>query len=528
MMSVEVPVAGVEGEEEVYVVDTSVIIEGVVSKMVKEGKIRGRVIVHKVTISELENQANQGKVIGFLGLKEISRLRELASEGLIKFEIVGERPKPHDIKYAHAGAIDAIIRDLAWELNAILVVSDRVQAEVAKALGIRVLYIKPKPKTKLKIEEYFDDKTMSVHLKEGTPPVAKKGKPGEWYFVELSSKPITREEIEEIAREIIEAAKYSPNGFIEVDRKGSTIVQLDKYRVVITRPPLSDGWEITIVRPIVKLSLEDYNLPEKLIKRLEERAEGILIAGAPGMGKTTFAQALAEYYSRKGRIVKTIESPRDMVLPENITQYSKTHASNEELHDILLLSRPDYTVFDEMRNDEDFKLYTDLRLAGIGMIGVVHATSPIDAIQRFIGRVELGMIPSIIDTVIFIEGGRVKKVYEVRMTVKLPTGLKEADLARPVVEVRDFLTGELEYEIYTFGEETVVIPVKKLRISDLEFKIRREIEKILPEAIVEVHGNNVTITLPRELSKVVSRKAKKLRKLENKLGVNIKVRFEGY
>ncbi|HIQ03454.1 MAG TPA: ATPase, partial [Desulfurococcales archaeon] len=192
MMSVEVPVAGVEGEEEVYVVDTSVIIEGVVSKMVKEGKIRGRVIVHKVTISELENQANQGKVIGFLGLKEISRLRELASEGLIKFEIVGERPKPHDIKYAHAGAIDAIIRDLAWELNAILVVSDRVQAEVAKALGIRVLYIKPKPKTKLKIEEYFDDKTMSVHLKEGTPPVAKKGKPGEWYFVELSSKPITR------------------------------------------------------------------------------------------------------------------------------------------------------------------------------------------------------------------------------------------------------------------------------------------------------------------------------------------------
>ncbi len=527
MAPVEIPIAEVE-EEETYVADTSVIIEGIISRMVKEGKIRGRIVVHKVTISELENQANQGKVVGFLGLKEVNRLRKLANEGLIKFEIVGERPRIQDIKYAHTGAIDAIIRDLAWELNAILITSDRVQAEVARALGVKVLYIEPKPKLKLKIEKYFDNKTMSVHLKEGTSPIAKKGRPGEWYFVQLSDEPMTKEKIEEIAREIIEAAKYGTDGFIEVDRKGSTIVQLNRYRIVITRPPLSDGWEITAVRPLVKLSLEDYKLPDKLMRRLEERAEGILIAGAPGMGKTTFAQALAEYYSRKGKIVKTIESPRDMQLPDNITQYSKTYASNEELHDILLLSRPDYTVFDEMRNDEDFRLYTDLRLAGIGMIGVVHATSPIDAIQRFIGRVELGMIPSIIDTVIFIDGGRVVKVYEVRMTVKLPTGLREADLARPVVEVRDFLTGELEYEIYTFGEETVVIPVKRLRMGGLESRVRREIERLLPGATVEVHGNTVTITIPKSSSKALSRKAKKLKRLEDKLGVNIKVRLQEY
>ena len=55
-----------------------------------------------------------------------------------------------------------------------------------------------------------------------------------------------------------------------------------------------------------------------------------------------------------------------------------------------------------MRTDEDFRLYVDLRLAGIGMVGVVHAASPIDAIQRFINRVELGMIPSIIDTVLIL------------------------------------------------------------------------------------------------------------------------------
>ena len=37
----------------------------------------------------------------------------------------------------------------------------------------------------------------------------------------------------------------------------------------------------------------------------------------------------------------------------------------------------------------------------------------------------------------------------------------EADLSRPVVEVRDFETQELDYEIYTYGEQTIVVPIKK-------------------------------------------------------------------
>ncbi|RLE89962.1 MAG: ATPase, partial [Thermoprotei archaeon] len=328
-------------EEEIHVPDTSVIIEGAVSKLIKDGIIKGKVIVHRAVISELENQANQGKAVGFAGLEEIKRLRELASKGKIKLEIAGERPKPSEIRMAWTGAIDALIRELAWEYDATLITGDRVQAEVARALGIKVIYVKPKKERKVRLENFFDKDTMSIHLKEGVPPMAKKGKPGSWRIVTLSDKPMIREEIESIAKEIIEAAKLRGNGFIEIDRAGSTIVQLGLYRIIIARPPLSDGWEITAVRPLVKLRLEDYNLPKKLLRRLEERAEGILIAGAPGMGKTTFAQALAEYYSRKGKIVKTIESPRDMHLPDIVTQYSKTHASSDELHDILLLSRPD-------------------------------------------------------------------------------------------------------------------------------------------------------------------------------------------
>lgn len=59
-----------------------------------------------------------------------------------------------------------------------------------------------------------------------------------------------------------------------------------------------------------------------------------------------------------------------------------------------------------MRVTNDFKIYADMRLAGVGMVGVVHATNPIDAIQRFIGRIELGIIPQLIDTIIFIKNGK--------------------------------------------------------------------------------------------------------------------------
>ena len=54
----------------------------------------------------------------------------------------------------------------------------------------------------------------------------------------------------------------------------------------MTRSPFSDGLEITIVRPIARLHISDYGLSEKLINRLSTGAEGIIISGPPGSGKS--------------------------------------------------------------------------------------------------------------------------------------------------------------------------------------------------------------------------------------------------
>ena len=105
---------------------------------------------------------------------------------------------------------------------------------------------------------------------------------------------------------------------------------------------------------------------------------------------------------------------------------------------LFALTSEDYTIFDEVRKTRDFEIYSDMRLAGVGMIGVVHATRAIDAVQRFLGRLELGVIPSVIDTAIYIKNGEIDTVYSIELTVKVPSGMLEADLARPVIEIKDF------------------------------------------------------------------------------------------
>lgn len=511
--------------------DTSVIIEGLLSKKIEKNQLKPeQIIIHEAVMAELESQANKNRETGYLGLEEIKKLRELGEKHRFKVTFRGSRPTDFEIKHAKTGEIDSLIRKLAFDEKATLVTADKVQSLVAESKGISVILyefeLEEKP---FVLEKYFDATTMSVHIKEKCTIKAKKGKPGDWKYVEISEEVLDREAVKELAKAITEETTSRTDGFIEADRKGSTIIQMANYRIVITRPPFADGYEITAVRPIKKLNLEDYKLNEKILKRIEIKAEGVLIAGAPGHGKTTFAQALAEHYLKQKKVIKTIESPRDLTLSDEVTQYSLNYGSSQEIHDILLLSRPDYTIFDEMRNTEDFRLFADLRLSGVGMIGVIHATKPIDAIQRFIGRIELGVIPHIIDTVIFITNGEIDRIFSLGMEVKVPSGMTEADLARPVVVVNDFNTGRLEFEIYSYGDQTVVVPVRAEQRTPAhklaEESIKREISKYASKADVEmVSANKCRVTVPiGEKGGIIGRQGQTIEGIERKLGLSIDV-----
>jgi ATPase len=520
-----------------YVLDTSIIIDGEITKMIDGGQIDtgSEIIIPLAVLDELQSQASSNKEYGFVGLNEIKKIREQSSMKDISLRFLGERPNIDDIRLAKRGRIDAIIKDVALHEAATLITADYVQALVAEVQGVKSLHIGNVTKTtNLEFEKFFDEDTMSVHLKEGVSPWAKRGKPGEFQLVKLNEKKSTYLELTNIIREISEASRVNRTGSIEISRNGATVIQYGTFRIAITRPPFSDNLEITIVRPIVKLSLENYNATEKLIERLSEGSEGIVISGPPGSGKSTFASSLAEFYANNGKIVKTFESPRDLQVPDEVTQYGPLEGSFEKAADILLLVRPDYTIFDEVRRAHDFGVFSDMRLAGVGMIGVVHASSPLDAIQRFIGRVDLGMIPHILDTIIFIKNGKIEKVYEVLLTVKVPTGMSEADLARPLVEVRDFETQVIEYEIYTYGEENVVVPISELKpviqsdnvIKKLaESKIRDTIRRFDPDADINIISDNrVQVKVGKDvIARIIGKGGSTISELERMLGIKIDV-----
>ena len=523
--------------------DTSAVIIGAISEIVeKEDLDYPEIIVPEAVVCELEHQANANRSEGHKGLKELQKLQRMQYEGELAIDFKGKRPTNYDIKYAKRGEIDSIIRDLARSEMGTLLTNDKVQAETAKAQGIPVYYFEQKYIEKaLSIESFFDENTMSIHLKENVCPMAKKGTPGHIDFVKLDDKPYSYSQLHEIVDEILDKAKSDSKTYLESSKEGSFVVQSREYRISIAYPPFSEGLEITVVRPVANISLEEYHLSDKLLERIRTNAEGILISGSPGAGKSTFVQAIAKYYSSKlNKIVKTMESPRDLQLPDDITQYSPLEGSMENTADVLLLVRPDYTIYDELRKNTDFSIFADMRLAGVGMIGVVHATRPIDAIQRIASRVELGVIPSIVDTSIYIENGKVTHVYETKMTVKVPTGMKEADLARPVIEVRDFETGDLKNEIYTYGEQTIVMDMDlvngtgqnethKSAVDKIaEKEILRKIKRILPKkAKVDVEvisPNRANIYIPEDfIPKIIGKNGKRIAEIEESIGISLGV-----
>jgi ATPase len=516
--------------------DTSAVIDGRVSERVDDGTYEGATItVPEAVVGELEWQANEGHDTGWEGIEELQRLVGLAEEGAITVDYYGERPSAGQIRGADEGDIDAVVRDVASDLDATLLTSDVVQAEVSKAKGLDVEYVEPRGRDAegLEIESFFDETTMSVHLRSGAKPKAKRGDIGDMHYQVIGDEPTTEAEMKEFAHDIAETARASPDGFVELDEPGMTIVQYRSYRIAVARPPFADGFEITAVRPIVKTELEDYEFAEDLKERLLERQRGVLISGAPGAGKSTFAQAVAEFLASHDNAVKTMEKPRDLQVGPDITQYTALGGDMAKTADSLLLVRPDYTIYDEVRKTDDFEVFADMRLAGVGMVGVVHATRAIDALQRLVGRVELGMIPQVVDTVVYIEAGRVDTVYDVETEVKVPEGLTAEDLARPVIQISDFETGKPAYEIYTFNRQVVTVPLdgdegSETGVSRLAKKeVEREIRSIARGHVeVELKGQNEAVVYVEEddISYVIGKGGGRISDVENRLGIDIDVR----
>lgn len=383
------------------------------------------------------------------------------------------------------------------------------------------------------LDQYFDTETMSIHIKANTRIMSKKWKPW-WWTSHYTDNVISQDELLWLIDRLYMEIGNLPDSWLEIDRKYSKVLQIWPYRIVIVHEPLSDGLEMTVVKPVKKLSIEDYQLDSGILDLLSHQAKWILISGSPGGGKTTFAQALVEVYVQNDKIVKTVEAPRDLMVPEEVVQYSFSYGPHYEVRDILLLSRPDTVIYDEIRNKEDFELFKDLRLTGIWLIWVIHATAPVDSIQRFIWSIEMGIIPQVVDTVIYISWGQIEEILQLETVVKTPSGMNSADLARPVIEVKSFLDKKLKYEIYTYWEQVVVMPMDKINndpqdsiiLEIANDSLQKEFEQLFdfPIRIQAIWAKEINIYVASKNKwQIIGKWWSNIQALENQSGLRINV-----
>jgi ATPase len=521
--------------------------------MIKTGEYKGAtIIIPEAVVAELEAQANQGREIGFSGLTELQELFRMSEDNVIELQFAGDRPSLDQVKLSSGGEIDALIRNVALQYDARFITSDLVQAEVAKAKGLDVTYLKPQigDFSPLSIDQFFDEETIAITLKERAPPMAKVGKLRDIRLVTLRDTPMTEYELRSMAQELLERAKRDPDGFIELERRGITVVQIGSLRISIARRPFSDGMEITVVRPLVDLALDDYSMAPEIKKRILGNRRGVLIAGPPGAGKTTLAQSLATFLADHDFIVKTMEAPRDLQVPDHITQYTALEGSMANTAEALLLVRPDYVIFDELRKSEDFSVYADMRLAGMGMVGVVHAMEVHDCLQRFCDRVDYSVLPQIINTIIYVVKGEIAKIYDLELTIKVPAGMPGDAYARPVIVVREHSRREPEIEIFRYEGETLVMPLAQSAEEPIapasaapvgapaepeenvswkvaEKEVQREIGRYTsgPVEVRIINDNKAVVYIEdKDVPAAIGKGGKNVSAIVNKLGIGIDIR----
>lgn len=150
----------------------------------------------------------------------------------------------------------------------------------------------------------------------------------------------------------------------------------------------------------------------------------------------------------------------------------------------------------------------------------------------------MGIIPQVVDTVLYVDGGTIKEIYQLQLTVKMPQGMSSEDLARPVILVTSFLTKKVEFEIYSYGEQIVVMPITEESLQAGKAKsqplsqyakqaIHQKLRQIIPcHFLVSVKSSDsLELYIPvHEKGRIIGKGGATITELEKTLGLRVNVK----
>ena len=112
--------------------DKTVLIDGIISQKIEEGKlIVEEIHLHEDILRLLETEAKKGKASGMLGLEEIRKLQEYSKQE--KFDLYfANKQLTRDRRFLE-DELDLMIINLAWQQGGTLITAD----EILLDLGIR-------------------------------------------------------------------------------------------------------------------------------------------------------------------------------------------------------------------------------------------------------------------------------------------------------------------------------------------------------------------------------------------------------
>jgi ATPase len=129
---------------------------------------------------------------------------------------------------------------------------------------------------------------------------------------------------------------------------------------------------------------------------------------------------------------------------------------------------------------------------------------------------------------VHIEDGDIGTVIRLDFTVKVPVGMSEPDLARPVIDAKDFQTGACLFEIYSYGEQIVVMPVKiaQNRKQTQKKKILHNIDKFVgvDYSLEQISSKRGILYVPEKaMGEIIGKNGRTIAEIEKEVGLRLDV-----